>query len=247
MSANHNSRTNEKLVLVIPTLHESANISDLLHRVRAILDPLHLNYEIIIVDDNSQDGTEEIVNAISAVDARVRILVRKGERGLSGAILEGWQHSDANILGVMDADRQHPPELLPDLISAMNRGCDLVIGSRYTSGGELGDWNPFRKLLSTTAVLTTWPIQRSKIRAKDPMSGFFMVRRKCLERIEFQKTGFKLLLEILVRGNIQSIEEVPIVFGSRDRGESKANFKVAMDYAKLLTRLYAGKLGLYNH
>jgi dolichol-phosphate mannosyltransferase len=234
----------EKLALVIPTLREAANLGGLLTRVRAILDPLEMNYEIVVVDDDSQDGTEEIVNAITATDPRVRILVRKGERGLSGAILHGWRNSDASICGVMDADRQHPPELLPELISAMNRGNDLVIGSRYTPGGELGKWNFVRKILSSTAVLATWPIQRRKIRAKDPMSGFFMVRRHCLEKITFQKTGFKLLLEVLVRGHIQSIEEVPFVFGCRDRGASKANFKVAIDYAKLLTRLYAGRLGI---
>jgi dolichol-phosphate mannosyltransferase len=238
--------TGEKLGLVIPTLREAANLGGLLMRVRAILDPLEINYEIVVVDDDSQDGTEAIVNAITVEDPRVRILIRKGERGLSGAILHGWQNSDANIFGVMDADRQHPPELLPELISAMNRGSDIAIGSRYTQGGELGAWNPFRKFLSSTAVMATWPIQRARIRAKDPMSGFFMVRRHCIEKISFQKTGFKLLLEVLVRGQIQSLEEVPFVFGLRDRGTSKANFKVAVDYAKLLTRLYAGKCGIYR-
>jgi len=110
-------------------------------------------------------------------------------------------------------------------------------------GGQLGAWNPVRKLLSAVAVWATWPIQRAGIRAKDPMTGFFMLRREVIDGIVFQASGFKLLLEILVRGRIRSIQEVPFAFGSRYRGASKANFKVAWDYAKLLARLYAERFG----
>jgi len=237
-------RTLDKLALVIPTLCEAENIGALLDNVRSVLDPLHTPYEILVVDDDSPDGTGAVVEAIALDDPRVRLVVRKGERGLSGAILHGWQRSDATVLGVMDADLQHPPELLPELLLAIKDGRDLVIGSRYTAGGDLGQWNPVRKLLSATAVWVTWPLQRSQLRAKDPMSGFFMVRRRCLPQGAFQKSGFKLLLEILVRGRIQSVEEVPFAFGLRYRGASKANFKVAWDYGILLTRLYASKLGL---
>ena len=238
------NRALEKLALEIPTLCEAENIGGLLDNVRSVLDPLHIAYEILVVDDDSPDGTGAVVSLAALKDPRVRLLVRKGERGLSGAILYGWQHTDATVLGVMDADLQHPPELLPELISAIKDGRDLVIGSRYTAGGDLGKWNPFRKLLSTTAVWVTWPLQRSNLRAKDPMSGFFMVRRRCLPQGAFQQSGFKLLLEILVRGRIQSVREVPFAFGLRYRGASKANFRVAWDYGLLLARLYAGKLGI---
>jgi dolichol-phosphate mannosyltransferase len=173
----------------------------------------------------------------------VRLLIRRGERGLSGAVLYGWRHTEAEILGVMDADGQHPPELLPALISAILAGNDLAIGSRYTAGGELGKWNPVRKLLSAAAVWATWPIQRPGIRAHDPMTGFFLVRRACVDGIAFQPSGFKLLLEILVRGRLRSVAEVPLAFGSRNRGASKANFKVGWDYAKLLVRLYWERFG----
>jgi dolichol-phosphate mannosyltransferase len=242
-SACEPERAREKLALVIPTLCEAGNIGGLLDHVRSVLDPIEIPYEILVVDDDSHDGTGEVVSAIALEDPRVRLLVRKGERGLSGAVLFGWQRTDAAILGVMDADLQHPPELLPQLLAAIQAGRDLVIGSRYTPGGGLGEWNPARKFISAAAVWVTWPIQRAGIRAKDPMSGFFLVRRHCLEQVMFQPTGFKLLLDVLVRGRIQSIEEVPFVFGQRYRGASKANFKVAWEYARLLARLYAGRFG----
>ncbi len=233
----------EKLALAIPTLREAENLRGLLDHVRSALDSAGVLYEILVVDDDSRDGTEEIVSAIAQKDSRVRLLVRKGERGLSGAILHGWQNTDAAILGVMDADLQHPPELLPKLLAAILAGNDLAIGSRYTAGGVLGDWNPLRKLYSAAAVWVAWPIQRAGIRAKDPMSGFFLLRRECIDGIAFQPSGFKLLLEILVRGSIRSVAEVPFAFGQRARGASKANVKVAWDFAKLLAKLYAGRFG----
>lgn len=234
----------EKLALTIPTLREAENIRQVIDHVRSVLDPVGIRYEIIVVDDDSRDGTEEIVSSISSEDPRVRILVRKGQRGLSGAVLYGWQNTDAAILGVMDADLQHPPELLPRLIASVLAGHDLVIGSRYVVGGSMRDWNPIRKLISAAAIWVTWPIQRPGARAKDPMSGFFFVRRECVERIPFQAAGFKLLLEILVRGRVHSVEEIPLSFGLRHGGASKASFKVAVDYAKLLIRLYANRLHL---
>ena len=243
-SAGQPKSTQEKLALTIPTLREAENILGVLDHVRSVLDPLSIPYEILVVDDDSRDGTEEIVSAIAQDDPRVRLLVRKGQRGLSGAILYGWENTSAEILGVMDADLQHPPELLPKLIASIGAGHDLAIGSRYIAGGRLGDWNPIRKLLSVAAVWVTWPIQRKGLYAKDPMSGFFLVRRECVEGVQFQRSGFKLLLEVLVRGHIRSVEEVPLSFGQRYRGGSKASFKVAVDYGRLLARLYASRLGL---
>lgn len=234
----------EKLAVVLPTLREAECLESLLGQIRTELDRLSLCYEILVVDDDSGDGTEELVNAIARDDPRVRLLVRRGERGLSGAILHGWQNTDAAIVGVMDADCQHPPELLPRLLAPMLAGCDLAIASRYADGGEIGEWNPVRRLISAIAVWVTWPVQRRTIRAKDPMSGFFFVRRGCVENVFFQSTGFKLLLEILVRGHVRSVEEVPFTFGNRGAGRSKANLKVARDYFVLLTRLYLARVRL---
>ncbi|MGP8252982.1 MAG: polyprenol monophosphomannose synthase [Terracidiphilus sp.] len=230
-----------KLALIIPTLNEAGNIVRVLAHVRSVLDPAGIPWEIVVVDDSSADGTGDLVAAEGLKDPRIRLLVRKGERGLSGAVLDGWSNTGADVLGVMDADLQHPPELLPQLFEAIVDGADLSIGSRYTPGGELGEWNPIRKLISVAAVSVTWPIQHRGARASDPMSGFFMVRRSCVDKVRFQRAGFKLLLEVLVRGRIHSVKEVPYVFGSRSRGASKASFKVAWDYGMLLMRLYASR------
>jgi dolichol-phosphate mannosyltransferase len=233
-----------KLALAIPTLCEVDNISGLLGRVRSVLDALNVDYEILIIDDDSGDGTADIVSTLALEDERIRLLVRKGQRGLSGAILHGWENTDATIVGVMDADFQHPPELLAELARSIACGCDLVIGSRYAPGGGFGRWNVIRRLLSAAAVWVTWPVQRVGLRAKDPLSGFFFVRRECLSGIEFQQSGFKLLLEILVRARLSSVREIPFAFGQRYRGSSKANIKVALEYFRLLARLYRDRFGL---
>lgn len=230
-----------KLAIIIPTLREAANIGPLLGRVRAAMDPSGVAYEVIVVDDHSGDGIESIVAAQSREDARIQLVVRKRERGLAGAVLRGWAETDAELLAVMDADLQHPPELLPRLFAELEAGADLVVGSRYACGGSLQGWKPARHWLSRLAVWMTLPLQRSGVRARDPMSGFFMVRRSCIDGLRFQESGFKILLEILSRGRIRSVVEVPFTFGRRGAGASKATVRVAFDYLTLLVRLYRQK------
>jgi dolichol-phosphate mannosyltransferase len=227
-----------QFALVIPTLREAGNIRLLLARVRAALDRCGVAYEVIVVDDDSRDGIERIVSEIAARDPRVRLVVRRGEHGLAGAVLRGWAATDAPLLGVMDADLQHPPELLPRLWAALGAGADLVVGSRYACGGSLQGWKPARHLISRLAVWMTRPVQRCGLRARDPMSGFFLVRRSCVEGIAFQPSGFKILLEILARAEIRSAVEIPFDFGRRHAGRSKAGLRVALDYLLLLVRLY---------
>ena len=227
----------DRLALVLPALREADNLAPLLERVLPALHCAPIPWEVIVVDDDSRDGTEEIVRAIARRDARVRLLVRRRQRGLAGAILHGWQQTDATILGAMDADGQHPPELLPELIASIRRGRDLAIGSRYAEGCRSGS-NPIRRMLSLAAIAAARPLQPSSPRVTDPLSGFFLVRRPCIENVLFQTTGFKLLLEILVRGPVDAIEEIPFAFGCRGAGRSKMSAKVALDYAALLARLY---------
>lgn len=237
-------KSHGKLALVIPTLREATNILGLLSRVRAALDAAQIGYEVLVVDDDSGDGIADAIRPLAQADPRIRLLVRHGERGLAGAILHGWQQTDAGVLGVIDSDLQHPPEMLPALVRAILDGHDLAIGSRYAEGGGLRGWHPARRLASGCAIWATWPLQHRCLRVCDPMSGFFLVRRACVEGIAFQKSGFKLLLEILVRGRIRSVAEIPFTFGRRRAGKSKAGIRTALDYAALLVRLYRERLGL---
>ena len=227
----------EKLGLVIPTLNEAGNIAAALQRVRASLDPLGATYDITVVDDDSRDGTAQVVQEIAAQDPRVKLLVRRGERGLAGAVIYGWQHTDAELLAVMDADLQHPPELLSDLLKAIHHGYDIAVASRYVTEDAVKGWNPVRRLVSMLGTWVTLPLQKRNIRIKDPLSGFFVVRRTCIAGIPLHSQGFKILLEILVRGRIRSAAEVPFLFGLRYAGKSKASLKVALDYFSLLGRL----------
>ena len=231
-------KTSAQLALVIPALREAGNLPLLLERIRQSLDPLGVRYELIVVDDDSRDGTEQIVREIARSDQRVRLLVRVGQRGLAGAVVHGWHHTDAQVLGVMDADLQHPPEMLPALWQALQDGADLVVASRYAPQGSAHNWSRSRHLISQISIWMTLPLQRPGLRVKDPMAGFFLLRRDCIAGLDLQPQGFKLLLEILVRGKIRSVTEVPFDFGHRFKGSSKAGLKVAVDYLILLGKLW---------
>ena len=226
-----------KLGLVIPTLNEAGNIPVLLGRICQALSSTAIDYEIIIVDDDSCDGTPEVANEYAAQDSRIRVLVRKGKRGLAGAVVHGWALTDADLLGVIDADLQHPPEVLPSLLAPLLGGADIAIASRYAHGNGVGEWNKFRLFVSRAGTLATAPLQRKSLRVKDPLSGFFVVRRESIDGISLQPEGFKILLEILVKGRIRKAVEVPFQFGSRHAGESKASFRIALQYFTLLRKL----------
>jgi dolichol-phosphate mannosyltransferase len=227
----------EKLALVIPTLNEAGNIPTLLNRTQIALARLDFEYEVIVVDDDSQDETGEVVARYTKRDPRIRLLVRKGQRGLAGAVLHGWERTDANLLGVMDADLQHPPEILPQLLEPVRSGTDIAIASRYATKNCVSNWNMLRQFISRCSTWATMPLQRPGLRIKDPLSGFFVVRREAIEGLELQPYGFKILLEILVKGRIRSAAEIPFQFSVRHAGRSKADVRVAMQYFSLLGKL----------
>jgi dolichol-phosphate mannosyltransferase len=223
--------------VVVPTLNEAGNIDKVLSALTDGLSETQYDYEIVVVDDGSTDGTVEQVRDWSKRDRRIRLLSRVGERGLAGAVLYGWSQSQANLLGVIDADLQHPPELLPELLKAAEKA-DIAIASRYAQNHGTKGWNPLRAAVSRLSTLAAAPlIYQKHLQVTDPMSGFFVIHRRCIEGLTFQTTGFKLLLEILVRGRIRKALEVPYNFGLRHAGRSKANATVALHYLHLLGRL----------
>jgi dolichol-phosphate mannosyltransferase len=223
--------------LVIPTLNEAGNIDRILTQTISALSNTKYDYEIVIVDDGSTDGTVDKAWHWTERDSRIRLIMRSGERGLAGAVLYGWSRSQSDLLGVMDADLQHPPELLPELLKETERA-DIAIASRYAASDGMNGWNPLRAAISRLSTLAASPlISRKRLRVTDPMSGFFVIHRKCIEGLTFQTTGFKLLLDILVRGRIRTVQEIPYHFGLRHAGRSKASAAVALHYLHLLTRL----------
>jgi dolichol-phosphate mannosyltransferase len=222
---------------VIPTLDETGNIDIVLSELTAALSETQYEYEIVVVDDGSTDGTVEQVREWTKRDPRIRLISRAGERGLAGAVLYGWSQSRANLLGVIDGDLQHPPELLPELLKATEQA-DIAIASRYARNHGTKGWNPLRAAVSRLSTLVAAPlISKKNLGVTDPMSGFFVIHRRCIEGLTFQTTGFKLLLEILVRGRSRTAQEIPYHFGLRRAGRSKANATVAFHYLHLLGRL----------
>jgi dolichol-phosphate mannosyltransferase len=226
-----------RFALIVPTLNEAGNIDQLLTEVTGALNETPYEYEIVVVDDGSTDGTVEKVKEWGKRDSRIRVFSRAGERGLAGAVLYGWSQCGANLLGVIDADLQHPPELLPELLREAEHA-DIVVASRYARSNGTKGWNPVRAAVSRLSTLAASPlINKKNLGVTDPMSGFFIIHRRCIEGLAFQTTGFKLLLEILVRGRIQKAREVAYNFGLRRAGESKAGAAVAFHYLHLLGRL----------
>ena len=227
----------QKVSIVSPTYNERENIILLIERVSQVMS--NSKYEIIVVDDNSSDGTGEIAKDLSD-DYPVKIILRNGKFGLASAILKGFEHAKGSIIGVIDADLQHPPEYLLEFVKAIEHGgCDVAVGSRYTDGGGAEGWSRKRRLISKLAVLLAKPLVRG---VKDPMSGFFFLKRSVIEGVTLNPTGYKLGLEILVKGNYRKLKEIPYSFKPRKNGASKLNKSEIVSYLKLLKNLYLYKI-----
>ncbi len=226
------------ITLVIPTYNESENLPILLERVFSVFRESNLDGKVIVVDDDSPDGTWKVAEGLKEKYSGLEVLRRLSERGLSSAVLSGFSMSKSGILGVMDADLSHPPEKIPELIAPILSGeADITIGSRYVDKGESGDWALSRKISSRLATLAV--IGLTKV--KDPMSGFFFLKREVIKNAELSPKGFKIALEILVRGKYDRVVEVPIVFRDRIYGETKLNSGVILDYLYHVVKLYAYK------
>ncbi|QDU95556.1 glycosyltransferase [Lignipirellula cremea] len=222
--------------IIVPTYCEAENLPTLITRLGAAMIKADTPFEVIVVDDNSNDGTEQVCQELAA-DHPVKLIVRKKERGLSSAVIAGMRQAQGEKLLVMDADLSHPPEQAPDLINALNDpGVDMVIGSRYIDGGSTSeDWGVLRWINSKVATLLAWPFTK----AKDPMAGFFALRRADFVASEsrLDPIGYKIGLELLVKCGFSNVIEVPISFANRLKGESKLTLREQVNYLWHLKRL----------
>ena len=221
------------LSIVVPTYNERDRLPDLVAAVFDAYRSASLEAELIIVDDNSPDGTGALADELAARH-RLQVIHRRGKLGLGTAVIEGFEAASAPIVGVIDADLSHPPSLLPKMLAVMRAsGADLVIGSRYVPGGGTRNW-PFGRLaLSRLACLLARPLTP----VQDATSGFFLIRRDLARGVRISAGGFKICLELLVRGRPSSVAEVPYVFEGRTAGESKMNLKEALGYLEQLRDL----------
>jgi dolichol-phosphate mannosyltransferase len=225
--------------LIIPTYNESKNVPVLINQLEALLEPvLGSSYELIVVDDNSPDRTWEVALEVAATHPCVRVVRRQSERGLSTAVIRGWQVARGEVLGVMDADLQHPAEVNLGLLAEIDRGADLATASRHVEGGGVSDWSMARRLLSRGAQLLGLLLLPAVLgRLSDPMSGYFMLRRTTLAGVELDPLGYKILIEVVARSNPRWIGEVGYVFRERTEGESKVTWKLYVDYLRHLLKL----------
>jgi dolichol-phosphate mannosyltransferase len=229
-----------ELSVVVPTFNERDNVIALFRKLETAL--AGRAWEVIYVDDNSPDGTWDVVRALAQQDSRVRCIRRIGRRGLSGACIEGILASSAPCAAVIDADLQHDETQLPKMLALLQGGeADLVVGSRYVEGGSADSFDKQRAGFSMLATQVSKKLLRVEI--ADPMSGFFMIRRDRFEQLapQLSTQGFKILLDIVAtaRGSLR-IREIPYSFGSRLHGESKLDSMVALDFLGLVLAKLTG-------
>ncbi|MFT3776591.1 MAG: polyprenol monophosphomannose synthase [Minicystis sp.] len=229
---------------MLPTFNEAKNVGEMIRRLAALLDgPLGGAYELIVVDDDSPDRTWEVAQALTAEHPRLRVMRREAERGLSTAVLRGWQAARGEVLAVIDADLQHPPEITLSLWREIQRGADLAVASRHVEGGGVSDWSLTRRLLSRGAQLLGLVVLPSVVgRVSDPMSGYFMVRRSAVAGVVMNPLGYRILIEVLGRGHVGAIAEAGYVFIERSEGESKVTWRQYVEYLGHLFRLRVSRV-----
>ncbi|MBN1390988.1 MAG: glycosyltransferase family 2 protein [Candidatus Thermoplasmatota archaeon] len=223
------------LSIIIPTFNERGNMPLIIPGISKVLGREGIPYEIVVMDDDSPDGTARAVKELSDEYPQARCIVRTTDRGLSPSVIQGFVEARGDIYLVMDADLSHPVEALPRMYrSIVDDGADIVVGSRHTKGGGIENWPFMRRFISFGAALMARPLTT----CSDPMSGFFAIRPEVLKNTELRPKGYKILLEILVKGRYGRISEVPITFKDREVGQSKLGSKVMLNYIQHLLELY---------
>jgi len=225
-----------KLSIIVPTLREAVNIPTLVREISADLVHAIPEWELIIIDDNSEDGVVGVCEKLLEQGVPLQLVVRKNDRGLATAVLEGFTRARGPVFVVMDADLSHPPATIPVFYQEIQKGADFVIGSRYIKGGGTDDrWTLYRYLNSKVASL----LSRGLVSVSDPMSGFFALPRSLWERCDtLSPVGYKIGLELIVKGQPKNLKEVPIHFRTRKIGESKLTFKQQLLFLSHLRSLY---------
>jgi dolichol-phosphate mannosyltransferase len=229
-----------RVSVVLPTFNESANIKTIIAAIHAALGGTR-HYEIIVVDDDSPDGTWQLVDEISSKDRRVQCVRRIDKKGLASAIIDGLSLGNGAALVVMDADLQHDPSLLPAMIASLDNS-DITIASRYVEGGTTGSWGGIRLWGSRTVTMLSRYILG--IKATDPLSGFFAIRRELFQAMaaDLRPRGFKALLDILVHAPGAIVHEIPLRFGERHGGKSKLGISTVFDLCCSLIELRTGHI-----
>jgi len=224
-----------ELVIIIPTYREAENLPELTRRICDAVNGASIRTEIVVVDDDSRDGTDNVCKEL-ADRYPLRLITRFSERGLASAVIHGIRETRSEHVLVMDADLSHPPEDIPRFLQKLREGADFVVGSRYVEGGSTdATWSALRWLNSRIATL----LARGLTSIKDPMAGFFAYPRRILETAPpLQPLGYKIGLEILVKGNCRRVIEIPIAFSDRIKGESKLTLRQQFYYLRHLGRLY---------
>ena len=231
-----------QLSVVVPTYREAENLPWLIDRIAKVRDECGLDLELLIIDDDSRDGTVELI--ASRAEEWLRLIVRTRDRGLSLAVLEGLHRAHGDVLICMDADLSHPPESLPAMLQQVQDGADFVVGSRYVQGASTGDdWGVLRWLNSEVATLLARPFTN----IRDPMAGFFALPRATFESGgDFNPVGYKIGLELMVKCHCERVVEVPIHFENRKLGKSKLDLKQQLLYLQHLRRLFIFKYGVWS-
>jgi len=217
----------KKLISIIaPCYNEKDNIEGFITQTFKLLKSENLEGELIIVDDDSPDGTGRVASGMKEEYDNLKVLIRKNELCLSSAVARGFQAAEGDIMVVMDADLSHPPEAIPKLIEPIRQGkCEMTVGSRYIKGGRALHWPFKRRIISKAAILLASMVSR----LKDPTSGFFAFKRSVLEGVELRPKGQKIGLELIAKGNYKDIAEVSYVFRERRYGRSKLTLNVVRE------------------
>ena len=226
--------------LVLPTYNEVRNLPRLVPRLTSVLEREGVSFEIIVVDDDSPDGTWALAGEMAMSDRRLRVIRRRGERGLATAVVAGWRAAQGEILGVMDADLQYPPEGLPEILRAIGADAtvDVVVASRYAPGARMGPWSLRREIASRAAILLAKAaLPRALGHLGDPNAGYFLIRRRVIEGVELRPLGYKILIEVLARGRWQRIVEIPHAYEGRHEGTSKLGIRQTIEFLSHLARL----------